>query len=279
MITDKKICFVGAGAMAEAILCGMLNNRIVKPGQISVTNKDDRFRLDELVYNFGVVADIEQKYSSVQEADILILAMKPKDVTQALSEIKSLTNPEQLVLSVVAGISTELISSLLGHTAPVIRTMPNTSAIVGYSATGLCAGQTAGEEHIQLATEIFESIGIVHVTEEDQLDAITGLSGSGPAYIYYLVESMIAGSMDVGLDKEEAKKLILQTLMGATQMLLETKEDPAYLREKVTSPNGTTQAGLDALRSYHFEEAIRTCIRRATERSKELGEHFSTEKR
>jgi pyrroline-5-carboxylate reductase len=276
MITDKKICFVGAGAMAEAILCGMLNKRIVKPGQISVTNRDDRFRLDELVYNFGVVADIEQKYSSVQEADILILAMKPKDVTQALSEIKSLTNPEQLVLSVVAGISTELISSLLGHSAPVIRTMPNTSAIVGFSATGLCAGHTAEEEHIQLATEIFESIGIVHVTEEGQLDAITGLSGSGPAYVYYLVESMIAGSMDVGLDKEEAKRLILQTLIGATQMLLETNEDPAYLREKVTSPNGTTQAGLDVLRSYHFEEAIRSCIKRATERSKELGEHFST---
>jgi pyrroline-5-carboxylate reductase len=279
MITDKKICFVGAGAMAEAILCGMLNKKIVKPGQISVTNKDDRFRLDELVYNFGVVADIEQKYSSVKEADILILAMKPKDVTQALSEIKALTNPEQLVLSVVAGISTELISSLLGHAAPVIRTMPNTSAIVGFSATGMCAGQSAEEEHIQLATEIFESIGIVHVTKEDQLDAITGLSGSGPAYVYYLVESMISGSMDVGLDKEDAKRLILQTLRGATQMLLETKEDPAYLREKVTSPNGTTQAGLDVLRSYHFEDAIRTCIRRATERSKELGENFSIEKR
>jgi pyrroline-5-carboxylate reductase len=279
MITDKKICFVGAGAMAEAILCGMLNKRIVKPGQISVTNKDDRFRLDELVYNFGVVADIEQRYSSIQEADILILAMKPKDMTQALSEIHSLTNSKQLVLSVVAGISTDLISSLLGHAAPVIRTMPNTSAIVGFSATGLCAGKTAGEEHIQLATEIFESIGIVHVTKEDQLDAITGLSGSGPAYIYYLVESMIAGSMDVGLEKEEAKQLILQTLMGATQMLIETKEDPAYLREKVTSPNGTTQAGLDVLRSYRFEEAIRTCIKRATERSRELGEQFSSEKR
>jgi pyrroline-5-carboxylate reductase len=279
VITDKKICFVGAGAMAEAILCGLLNKRIVKPGQISVTNKDDRFRLDELVYNFGVVADVEQKYTSIKEADILILAMKPKDVTHALTEIKSYTNPGQLVMSVVAGISTDLISSQLGHPGPIIRTMPNTSAIVGLSATGLCAGKTANTEHIELATRIFESIGLVHVTEEDQLDAITGLSGSGPAYVYFLVESMIAGSMEVGLEKEEAKKLILQTLVGATQMLIETKEDPAYLREKVTSPNGTTQAGLDVLRSYHFEEAITKCIQRATERSKELGEYFSEEKR
>lgn len=277
MIENKKICFVGAGAMAEAILCGLLNKKIVKPGQISVTNKDDRFRLDELVYNFGVVADVQQKYTCITEADILILAMKPKDVRGALNEIRSYTNPTQLVISVVAGISTSYITTLLEHEAPVIRTMPNTSAIVGLSATGLCAGKTAGTEHVQLAKKIFESIGIVLYTEEAKLDAVTGLSGSGPAYVYYLVEALTAGSMDVGLEKEEAQTLILQTLIGAAQMLIETKEDPAYLREKVTSPNGTTQAGLDTLRSYHFEEAIRMCVQRATTRSKELGEQLVQE--
>lgn len=273
MIEGKKICFVGAGAMAEAILCGLLNKRIVKPGQISVTNRDDRFRLDELVYNFGVVADV-QRYTSITEADILILAMKPKDVKDALYDIKSYTNPNQLVISIVAGISTSYITSLLEHEAPVIRTMPNTSAIVGLSATGLCAGQTASEEHVLLAMEIFESIGIVLHTEEEKLDAVTGLSGSGPAYVYYLVEALTAGSMDVGLEKEEAQTLILQTLIGAAQMLIETKEDPGYLREKVTSPNGTTQAGLDMLRAYNFEEGIRMCVQRATARSKELGEQL-----
>lgn len=273
MIEGKKICFVGAGAMAEAILCGLLNKRIVKPGQISVTNRDDRFRLDELVYNFGVVADVD-RYTSITEADILILAMKPKDVKDALSDIKSYTNPNQIVISVVAGISTSYITSLLEHEAPVIRTMPNTSAIVGLSATGLCAGRTASTEHVELAMEIFESIGIVLLTEEKKLDAITGLSGSGPAYVYYLVEALTTGSIDVGLEKEEAQTLILQTLIGAAQMLIETKEDPGYLREKVTSPNGTTQAGLDTLRAYNFEEAIRMCVQRATARSKELGEQL-----
>ncbi len=271
MLADKKVCFLGAGAMAEAVLAGMLNKRIVKPGAVSITNRSDRFRLDELVYNFGVVADANQKDSSIQEADILILAMKPKDVHTALEEIRHLTNPNQIVISVVAGITTSFITSLLGHRAPVIRTMPNTSATIGLSATGICQGETATEEHLELAKHIFESIGMVVVVEEEQLDAVTGLSGSGPAYIYYLVEAMQAGAVKAGLEEQTARELILQTLIGAAHMLIETGEDPAALREKVTSPNGTTQAGLDKLRSYQFEEALVSCILRATERSKELG--------
>lgn len=271
MLSDKKVCFIGAGAMAEAVLAGMLNKRIIKPGAVSITNRSDRFRLDELVYNFGVVADANQKESSIREADILILAMKPKDVTSALKEIKYLTNPNQLIVSVVAGITTSFITSLLGHHAPVIRTMPNTSATIGLSSTGICQGETATEEHLELAKHIFESIGMVAVVEEDQLDAVTGLSGSGPAYIYYLVESMLAGGVQAGLDEQVARELILQTLIGAAHMLKETGEDPAVLREKVTSPNGTTEAGLNKLRSYRFEEALVAAILRATERSKELG--------
>lgn len=275
MLKDKKICFVGAGAMAEAILCGLLNKKIVKPGQISVTNHNDRFRLHELSYNFGIVASAEEKFKSIQEADILILAMKPKDVKRALEEIRELTNPQQIIISVIAGISTDFISKLLGHEAPVIRTMPNTSAIVALSCTGICAGKFATEEHLQLARKIFESIGLVIISEEEKLDAITGVAGSGPAYVYYLVESMIKGAIDVGLEPEEARSMVLQTIIGAATMLKETGEDPAYLREKVTSPNGTTQAGLDTLRNYRFEEAIRACIQAATRRSEELGKELS----
>lgn len=275
MLKDKKICFVGAGAMAEAILCGLLNKKIVKPGQISVTNHNDRFRLHELSYNFGIVASAEEKFKSIQEANILILAMKPKDVKRALEEIRELTNPQQIIISVIAGISTDFISKLLGHEAPVIRTMPNTSAIVALSCTGICAGKFATEEHLQLARKIFESIGLVIISEEEKLDAITGVAGSGPAYVYYLVESMIKGAIDVGLEPEEARSMVLQTIIGAATMLKETGEDPAYLREKVTSPNGTTQAGLDTLRNYRFEEAIRACIQAATRRSEELGKELS----
>ncbi|QZT32837.1 pyrroline-5-carboxylate reductase [Caldalkalibacillus thermarum TA2.A1] len=275
LIENKRICFVGAGAMAEAILSGLLDHKIVKPGQITVTNKEDRFRLDELVYNFGIVADRTQRYTSIQEADILILAMKPKDLKQALLDIREWSRPDQLFLSVVAGVSTATISHLLGHSAPVIRTMPNTSAVVGLSATGMCLGANVREEHVRLARTIFESIGLVFITEEEKLDAITGLSGSDPAYVYFLVEAMIKGGMDVGLSYEEARKLTLQTVLGAATMLNETGEDPAVLREKVTSPNGTTARGLEVLRRYQFEEGVRECIKQATQRSKELGQMLS----
>ena len=152
MLSDKKICFLGAGAMAEAVLAEMLNKRIVKPGAVSITNRSDRFRLDELVYNFGIVANMDQREQSIREADILILAMKPKDIASAIGEIKHLTHAGQLMISVVAGITTFHISNLLGHSAPVIRTMPNTSAIVGMSATGICQGETATEDISPLPT-------------------------------------------------------------------------------------------------------------------------------
>ncbi|HJV46121.1 MAG TPA: pyrroline-5-carboxylate reductase [Bacillota bacterium] len=278
MLTDKKVCFVGAGAMAEAVLAGMLNKRIVKPGAVSITNRSDRFRLDELVYNFGIVADADLKEQSIREADILILAMKPKDVAVAINEIKALTHSGQLIISVIAGITTDFISNQLGHNAPVIRTMPNTSATIGLSATGICKGAYANDQHVAIAQYIFESIGMVALVEEHQLDAVTGLSGSGPAYIYYLVEALQAGAVQAGLDEQVSRELILQTLIGAAHMLKETGEDPATLREKVTSPNGTTQAGLDMLRSFDFEKALISCVLRATERSKELGAILSETK-
>lgn len=271
---DKKICFVGAGAMAEAIVQGLIHKRVVKPGQISVTNKNDRFRLDELSYNFGIVSEQKQKYALISQADIIVLAMKPKDVVAAIQEIRAYTHQAQLILSVVAGVTTEQISNMLGHAAPVIRTMPNTSAIVGYSSTGMCAGSTATDEHIKLAREIFESIGIVVLTEEKHLDAITGISGSGPAYIYYLVEAMLSAGEQLGLAAQDTRALVLQTVIGAANMLVETNEAPAKLREQVTSPNGTTQAGIETLENYRFQQAIQACITNATLRSKELGEEI-----
>ncbi|RKD21747.1 pyrroline-5-carboxylate reductase [Ammoniphilus oxalaticus] len=278
MLTNKKICFVGAGSMAEAVLAGILNQRIVKPGAISITNRSDRFRLDELVYNFGVVADADQKEKYIREADILILAMKPNDVESAIAEIKALTHSDQLIISVIAGITTTFISKQFGHHAPIVRAMPNTSATIGQSATGLCQGATATSEHLATASRIFEAIGMVVTVEEAQLDAVTGVSGSGPAYIYYIAEAILAGAMEAGLDQEMARELTLQTIIGAAQMLHETGETPTALREKVTSPNGTTQAGLDTLRSHKVDEAIVSCILKAKERSIELGTELTRSK-
>jgi len=270
MLQNKKICFIGAGAMAEAVIAGLLEKRIIKPGAISVTNRSDRFRLNELVYNFGVVADSEHTRDCVAKADILVLATKPQDLPYALSEVKASTNAGQLVISLVAGVTTAQISSILGHVAPIIRTMPNTSAAIGLSATAIARGSTAALEHLYLAESIFTAIGTVSVVEETMLDAVTGLSGSGPAYVYYMAEALQAGAVKAGLDSDLARTLILQTLLGAAQMLMATGQDPAELRKQVTSPNGTTQAGLDVLKAYDFSQAIEACVLRATERSREL---------
>lgn len=278
LLKDKKICFIGAGAMAEAILQGMINQEVVQPTQMTVTNRENRFRLEQLTKHFGVIGEGNgRKHTAIQEADILILAMKPVNIKDALQDIKHVIRADQLVISVVAGISTELISHLTPQNMPVIRTMPNTSAIVGYSSTGMCAGEHVLDEDMLVARAIFESIGLVFVMEEQHLDALTGLSGSGPAYFYYLVESLIKGGEDVGLSHDDAKQLTYQTILGAAHMLNGSEVEPEQLREKITSPNGTTQIGIETLQAYHFEEAVRTCIQNATKRSKELGESMASQ--
>lgn len=271
---NQTICFIGAGAMAEAIIAGMLNEKTVEPHHIAVINKSDRKRLKALSAKYGIVADPERKAELISTADVLILAMKPSDVRASLQQIRTLTNNQQIIISVVAGLSTTLITELLGHNAPVIRTMPNTSAKIGLSATAIAPGTYAQEDHIKIANTILESIGQVFTVQEELLDGVTGLSGSGPAYIYYLVEAMIKGGMDVGLNADQAYQLSIQTLLGAAMMLKETKQEPSLLREEVTSPNGTTAKGLSVLRSYQFEEAIRQAIQQAAERSKELGQQL-----
>lgn len=277
MLQHLKICFVGAGAMAEAIVSGLLEQKRVKPGQLTVTNREDRFRLDELVFNFGIVAEDEQKYRAIHEADILILAMKPKDVPDALRQIVDYVRAEQLFISVVAGIKMCAIEKVLGEQICIVRTMPNTSAKVGQAVTGMCYNDYVSEQQIKLAKSIFESIGMVFMTTEDKLDAVTGLTGSGPAYVYAFVEAMIKGGIDVGFSEEQAKGLALQTLKGASEMLQQSKEEPHVLRQQVTSPNGTTAKGLHTLQLYKFEEAIRQCIQQATLRSQELGEQLQKE--
>jgi pyrroline-5-carboxylate reductase len=271
---NKTICFVGAGSMAEAIIAGVLKKKTINPDRITVVNKSNHVRLQQLTSKYGIIADPDQKAQLIKKADILILAMKPKDVISSLQEIHLYTSNTQLIISVVAGLSTSMITNLLGHTAPVIRTMPNTSAKIGLSATAIAPGKYAHETDLETARSILESIGQVYLVKEEQLDAVTGLSGSGPAYIYYLVEAMIKGGMDVGLSEEQAYQLTVQTVLGAAMMLKESGDHPSTLREQVTSPNGTTAKGLETLRSYRFEEAVRQCIQQAAKRSKELGEQL-----
>lgn len=271
MLQNQTICFLGAGSMAEAMIAGMLNKGVLQSENITITNRSNQERLHYLESRYRV-RPITEKKEAVPAADILILAMKPKDVDVALDEIKGLLREDQLIISVLAGISTSYIVEKLSRPVPVIRTMPNTSSAVGLSATALTGGHHSLPQHLEKATIIFESIGTVCVVEEEQIDAVTGLSGSGPAYIYYLVEAMEAAGKEAGLHPDIARQLTIQTLLGAAHMLQETKEDPSILRERVTSPGGTTMAGLEILKSLHFQESVRAAIHRAAERSRELGQ-------
>ncbi|MGG4496259.1 pyrroline-5-carboxylate reductase [Brevibacillus reuszeri] len=279
MSNQDKLCkagrigFLGAGSIVEAMLSGILKKGLLSPDRLLVSNRNNRERLKELADSYGVQYT-QDKLEVARSSDILILAIKPKDAQEALRELRGVVHTGQLVISVVAGVSTTLIGEWLGVNCPIVRTMPNTSSAVGLSATGLAANPFVTEEQLQQATCLFEAIGTVYTVAEEELDIITGLSGSGPAYIYYLVEAMMAAGATAGLDREMARQLTLQTVIGAAQMLLETRADPAILRKQVTSPGGTTQAGLEVLEAYQFQQGVTAAILRASERSREMGAQY-----
>jgi pyrroline-5-carboxylate reductase len=277
-LSDSKITFVGAGSMAEAIVRGLVSVQPDSAANVYVTNRSNTAQLEKLHELYGVqyVTDPADKNKVVQNADIVILAFKPKDAVEGLIGLKSYLRKEQLIVSVIAGLSMATIEAILGVSGqPIVRTMPNTSSTIGLGATGLSFSAAVTEEQRQLALEMFETTGIVSVVKESLLDIVTGVSGSGPAYIYYMMEAMIAGGVQGGLSPEEARRLTVQTVLGAAQMVETTGEDPADLRRKVTSPNGTTQAALEKLASYEFETAVSQAVLRAAERASEIGSALS----
>lgn len=266
----NKIAFIGAGSMTEAIISGMLNKNFLDSKQIHVINKNNKERLDYLSEHFKINC-VQEKSDLIKDADIIVLSMKPYDLKEALLTYKEMIKENQLIISVVAGISTTHISTLLGNNAPVIRAMPNTSASIGYAATAVAKGSYATDNHLQASIELFQTIGTTVVSKEEDLHAVTAVSGSGPAYVYYLVEAMEQAAVEIGLNKETAMDLIVQTVIGAGEMLKQSGESAATLRKKVTSPSGTTEAGVKTLQKHGFAESIIECIKSAQARSIELG--------
>ncbi|GAB6182214.1 pyrroline-5-carboxylate reductase [Desulfotomaculum defluvii] len=270
MLEGKTFFFIGAGNICESIIKGLLSAGSIRPGDIHVANRSNEARLNYLRNYYGIVP-VTDKKKAVAAADIIVLAMKPQDVFNALEEIKGSIGEKQIVISVLAGVPTSLIEDSLAIPIPVIRAMPNTSCAVLESATGLSGGRYTTSDQLRLGEEIFKIMGEVVVVEEHLLDAVTGLSGSGPAYIYYLVESMEKAGEAAGIPRELARPLVLKTLLGAAKMLMETGENPEELRRQVTSPNGTTMAGINELNKGDFQNTIKKAILRATRRSQELG--------
>ncbi|WP_246258578.1 pyrroline-5-carboxylate reductase [Kroppenstedtia pulmonis] len=273
MSQQERFCFIGAGSMAEAILCGLLHSSHTPAENIHLINRQSKERLWHLQKCYNVVIP-EDKEQAVTNADTVVFAVKPKDIPQALQLWRPSIHKGQKVISVAAGISTSFFEQHLPE-IPVIRAMPNTSGTIGRSATAICGGTHATPEDLEAARDVFSAIGSVVQVEEKDMDTVTGLSGSGPAYIYYLAEALEQAGVTAGLTHQVARHLTLQTLLGAAHMLLETGEDPAELRRKVTSPGGTTMAGINTLANHGFHKALIEAVHSAKQRSEELAHHFT----
>ncbi|WP_110111235.1 pyrroline-5-carboxylate reductase ProI [Bacillus sp. CGMCC 1.16541] len=269
-----NIGFIGAGSMAEAMIAGLLERQQLSNQNIYLTNHSNDERLNYFKETYGVTVT-RNKQAIVANCDLIVLAMKPKDVVEGVQSIQPFINDKQFIVSLLAGVSTKSIQTLIGKEVAIVRAMPNTSASIGRSATAIAKGKFATDNHLKQSETLFRSIGTVTTVEEDDLHAVTGLSGSGPAYVYYLVEAMEAAAREIGLEKETAKDLILQTLIGSAEMLKHSSKSPSTLRKEVTSPGGTTEAGLKTLSTYRYQEAMIECIKEATARSKELGESIN----
>ena len=270
----KKIAFIGAGAMAEALISGMVAQHIIESKNIFVTNKSNEAKLANLSETYGVHGT-RSVQETMKDADIVVLAVKPKDILSTMQTIQEYITTEMLLISVAAGVHTGSLEGIAAKKVAIVRAMPNTSATVGKSATAICTNEYVTTDQRQAAIELFETVGSVVVVEENQLDAVTGLSGSGPAYLYYLVEAMEKAALNLGLEAETAKQLIIQTMLGTAEMLQHSSKSPATLRQEVTSPGGTTEAGLKVLEANQVGASFIACIEEATEQSKRMGKQIS----
>lgn len=274
---NQKVAFIGAGALAEALISGMVEKHIADPNKIYVTNRGDRAKLEKIRQRYGVqiALEPETKERFIREADLIVIAMKPKDVAEALTPLRPLFSESQLLVSVIAGLSIETLETMLPGGMPIVRTMPNTSSSIGLGMTGLSFSNLVSDQQRHIATEMFQAIGQVAVIPDKQMDTLTGISGSGPAYVYYFMEAMIEAAIENGFDPDTAYKLTAETVLGAATMVKRTGEFPAELRRKVTSPNGTTQAAIEMFDQYEFPFAIKAAIRRCIERAGEIGQQLN----
>lgn len=270
---DKTIALFGAGNVAEALISGITRSRIIPPERLLVTNRKNKARLNYIEDKYGVRCTHEAEQMLV-EADILILAMKPYDASEYLEWLKHHVTPGHLIISVIAGLSIEQIESALGSEVKVIRSMPNTSALVGESATGMARGTHVSDDDLLLAETLLETLGLVKIVKEKDLHMITAIAGSGPAFFYYMIEAMEEVAVESGVDSAAATELLTQTLIGAGKMLKSSGETPEQLRINITSPAGVTDAGLKQLESDDFKKILRTGIRRARDRSIEISEEL-----
>ena len=263
------IGFLGAGNMAEALIRGLLRGH-AKAAQISASGpREDR--MGELAARYGIFTTTDN-LALMERSEILVLAVKPQILRRVLEQIRERVRTDALIISIAAGVPIRAITDRLPPGARVVRTMPNMPALVDAGATAIAGGTHATPADLLAARSIFDAVGVSVVLDETLLDAVTGLSGSGPAYIFLILEALADAGVKVGLSRRTAQLLAAQTVLGSAKLLLETNEHPGRLKDMVTSPGGTAITGLHTLESGGVRTTLIDAVEAATRRSRELGE-------
>jgi pyrroline-5-carboxylate reductase len=273
----KRIGFIGAGNMAGALIKGLLCSKTVDAREIKASDVRNE-RLVELAREHGISTETDNA-ALLAWADVAVLAVKPQVVDPVLSAIGPALRPATLLISIAAGVPIDALESRLPEGSRVIRTMPNTAAMALAAATAIAPGKHASEADVATAKDLFEAVGRTVVVDESLLDAVTGLSGSGPAYVMLVIEALADGGVKMGLARDVAVRLAAQTVYGSAKLLLDTGEHPGRLKDMVTSPGGTTIAGLHALETGALRATLINAVETATKRSAELGAKMAEKRR
>jgi pyrroline-5-carboxylate reductase len=264
-----RVGFIGAGKMATALARGLCRSGFTTPDRIAASDVSAAAREHFAAETGGQV--VESNVAVVNQAQIVVVAVKPHQVKQVLTELHHHATPKHLILSIAAGVSLDSMLHVLGHHRRVVRVMPNTPCLVGDSASAFCLGGAATAEDGVLVEKLLSSVGIALSVPENMLDAVTGLSGSGPAYVFVMIEALSDGGVRMGLSRDVAQKLAAQTVLGAARLVLETGQHPGALKDAVASPGGTTIAGLHELERGALRATLMNAVEAATTRSRELG--------
>ncbi|PLX89181.1 MAG: pyrroline-5-carboxylate reductase [Desulfuromonas sp.] len=269
MRTVEKIGFLGGGNMAEAIIKGLLQGEY--PVDRVLVSEPSEARREHLAEAYGV-ASTPDNLELVRQCEIVVLSIKPQIAEEVLEEISLEFGEDKLLVSILAGVSSAMIEGHLVGSPRVVRVMPNTPALVGEGASTISAGSNSTAEDLQLVRHLFETVGQVQMIDERQMDAATGLSGSGPAYVYTVIEALADGGVREGLRRDVAHALAVQTVVGAALMVRETGEHPAILRDRVCSPGGTAITGVSTLENKGLRTTLMEAVSAAANRSRELGQ-------
>ena len=267
-MSKKKVAFLGLGKMGGILLQALLKQNLLSPKNTVATVRHPE-RAQSLSQELGISVTTDNRQAA-QQSDLILLCVKPQTVREVTEEIAGEMTSKKLLISIAASVPTHYIEEILASEVPVVRAMPNTPCVIGCGMTGLCKGKFADESHLDTAQTLFDAVGRTVTVDEKRMDAVTGLSASGPAFIYIILESLAEGGVKVGLPRDVATLLAAQTVQGAARMILETGQHPALLKDAVTTPAGCTVDGIMELEEGKLRVTLIKAVVKATERAQEL---------